>query len=226
MLLRQIERISGAKRIDKLIVATSTDPSDDPIEKLCLDNHILLSRGSLQDVLDRFFRAASAYQAGHIVRLTGDCPLADPEVIDSLIEFYLHGGYDYASNSLEPTLPDGLDAEIFRFACLKLAWEEAKLPSQREHVTPFIHSQPELFKLGSYKNSVDLSTLRWTVDEKEDFELISRIYAELYPLNPRFTMNDVLLFLEREPELKKHNVRYARNEGFQKSLQKDKELCN
>lgn len=221
MLLRQIERITLSKKIDRLLVATSADSSDDAIETLCRQNKVDFFRGSLDDVLDRFYQAALPFQADQIVRLTGDCPLADPEIIDQTIDFHLSGKYDYTSNCLEPTFPDGLDVEVFRMDCLKEAWKEARLPSQREHVTPFIYQNPSRFRIGHYKNNIDLSHLRWTVDEEEDFKLVAKIYETLYPLNKNFSTADILDFLEKHPELKTINKKYQRNEGYQKSLSQE-----
>ena len=222
MLALQIERVRRTKKIDQLIIATSTDPSDDQIEMLCQQIDIPCYRGSLNDVLDRFYQAAQTWQSQHIVRLTGDCPLIDPEVIDHVIAFYLNGDYDYASNTVEPTFPDGLDIEIFRFSILEEAWKEACLPSQREHVTPFIHQQPDRYRIGHHKNKEDLSHLRWTVDEPEDFDLINKIYEELYPVKPNFRMADILNLLQRKPELLTINKQFERNEGFIKSLHEDR----
>jgi spore coat polysaccharide biosynthesis protein SpsF len=122
---------------------------------------------------------------------------------------------------LQPTYPDGLDVEVCRFPCLQQAWEEATLPSQREHVTPFLHQQPERFQIQPYKGPVDLSYLRWTVDEAADFELVTAIYQALYPTNPAFTTQDVLTFLQQHPEWLTHNTQYQRNEGLQKSFLED-----
>lgn len=221
MLTRQLERIKRSKLIDKLIVATSNDLSDSPIFELCIKEEVACFRGSLDDVLDRFFNAAKSYKPDHIVRLTGDCPLADPVLIDEIISNHLNGDYDYSSNTLEATFPDGLDTEVFKYKCLEQAWKEAVLPSQREHVTPFIHQQPNRFKIGNFKNNVDLSGLRWTVDEQADFELISIIYNSLYTKNPKFTTNDILVFLDSHPDLKTMNTHYERNEGMRKSFDKD-----
>jgi spore coat polysaccharide biosynthesis protein SpsF len=227
MLLRQVERIKRSRLIDKLIVATSNDESDNSIELLCRQNDLLCFRGSLNDVLDRFYNAAKPFEPDYIVRLTGDCPLADPELIDKVITFHIEGKFDYTSNALEPTFPDGLDVEVFYFSCLTKAYEEACLPSQREHVTPFISQQPELFNLGSYKNQDgDYSHLRWTVDEKEDFELVTRIYEALYPDNPEFTYRDIMDYIDRHTELKNFNTQYMRNDGMQKSLGEDALFVN
>lgn len=225
MLLRQIERIRRAKLIDKLIVATSLNLTDNPIETLCKENDIAYYRGSLDDVLDRFYQAAKPFNADHIVRLTGDCPLIDPQVIDDVISNHIHGDCAYTSNTIEPTYPNGLDTEVFQYKCLEQAWKEAILPSQREHVTPFIYQQPNRFKIGSFKNNIDLSRLRWTVDEPADFELISIIYNNLYNKNPKFTTNDILAFLDSHPDLKTMNTHHERNEGYKKSLEKDVVFC-
>lgn len=221
MIVRQLERVLRAGTVDRLIVATSLDQTDNPIEQTCAGNGIPCFRGSLDDVLDRFYRAAKQYNPDHVVRLTGDCPLADPELIDEVVSFHLRGGFDYSSNTVEPTYPDGLDVEVFRFSCLGEAWEEAALPSQREHVTLFMYKNPERFKIGSYKSDIDLSWMRWTVDEPRDLEFVTRVYEALYPANPEFTTRDILGFLEQNREIVNLNSMYKRNEGLQKSLSED-----
>jgi spore coat polysaccharide biosynthesis protein SpsF len=222
MLLRQIERIRLASMIDTLIVATSTDPTDDAIERLCRENNITFYRGSLDDVLDRFYQASKPIRPDHVVRLTGDCPLTAPRLIDEVITFHVQGGYDYSSNTIEPTWPDGLDIEVIRFSCLEQAWNEATLPSHREHVTPFIHGQANRFRIGSFKGQIDMSAHRWTVDEPEDFELVTNIYEALYPNKPDFTTTDILGFLEKNPGVRSLNAHLIRNEGYQKSLIEDR----
>jgi spore coat polysaccharide biosynthesis protein SpsF len=222
MLARQIERVLRSRRIDKFVVATSTDGGDDAIHAVCAEAGVDCFRGSLENVLDRFHSAAKACAPEHVVRLTGDCPLADPSVIDALVRFYLEGGFDYASNVLEPTFPDGLDAEVFSFSSLETAWKEARLPSELEHPTSFLYTRPARFKLGSYKNDRDLSGLRWTVDTPADFELVTKVYEGLYPGKPDFTTRDILLFFEKNPLLMELNAGSKRNEGFLESLQNDK----
>jgi len=222
MIIRQYNRVQRARLLDNILIATSSDVSDDPIEKLCKENDIACFRGSLDDVLDRFYQAACMGKPDHVVRLTGDCPLADPQLIDKVISYHLQGDFEYTSNTLEPTYPDGLDVEVFSFSCLKQAWEEAKLPSQREHVTLFIYRQPKRFRIGSFKNDTDLSSLRWTVDEPPDFELVTRIYEALYPSNPEFATEDILALLAGNPRLIDINAEYQRNAGLQKSLLEDK----
>jgi len=222
MIERQIERLMRCRRVDQLIVATSDRQDDDILEALCRRIGAPCFRGDLENVLDRFYQAAKLYHPEHVVRLTGDCPLTDPGLIDELINFYLDSQCDYASNCQEPTLPDGLDAEIFSFAALAQTWKEAVLPSHLEHVTSFIRSHPERFKIGHYKYHRELSNLRWTVDESEDLEFARRVYEKLYPSNPEFQTEEIVALLEQEPELLEINHRFKRNEGMQKSIERDK----
>jgi spore coat polysaccharide biosynthesis protein SpsF len=226
MLERQIERILRSKRIDQLVVATSLDVEDVAIEALCKELGIDCFRGDLQNVLDRFYQAARQYNPKHVLRLTGDCPLADPVFIDVLVDFYLAQKCDYASNCQEPTLPDGLDAEIFSFTALEQTWKEAVLPSHLEHVTPFMRSNPERFRSSCYKYHKDLSHFRWVVDEPEDLEFIRQIYEILYPVKPDFGTEDVLALLESKPELVEINQRFKRNEGLKQSVEEDKRFMS
>ena len=222
MLLHQIERIQQSQHVQKLVVATSEDPSDDVLAQVCSAAGIAVYRGSLADVLDRFYQAAQKYNATQIVRLTGDCPLTDPEIIDQVITTHLQGEYDYTSSALHPSYPDGLDAEIIRMEALEIAWKDAKRKSEREHVTYYIYQHPELFRLGEVCNPIDLSHLRWTVDEEEDFRLVDEIYRELYEKNRSFRMRDILSLCENKPELMKINSKFRRNEGLEKSLYEEK----
>lgn len=221
MLVRQIERISRARRFDRLIVATSTDSDDDAIEALCQALGVNVYRGPLDDVLARYHGAAGAFGCDHIVRLTGDCPLADPTLIDDLIELHLDGRFDYSSTGIEPSFPDGLDAEIMTRAALETAHAQARLPSEREHVTLFLYEHPADFRIGSLTGGRDLSHLRWTVDEPEDFTFVTRVYEALYPSDPGFGTDDILALLDRQPELAQINARFERNEGLRRSRQRD-----
>jgi len=222
MLELQIERILRCKKIDQLLVATSINQADNPIEALCRKLEIPYFRGDLANVLDRFYQAARQYNPEHIVRLTGDCPLTDPMLIDELVDFYMTRGCDYASNCQEPTLPDGLDAEIFSFEMLALTWKEAKLPSHLEHVTQFINSQPQRFAIACYKYHQDLSHYRWVVDEPEDLEFVRRIYEKLYPLKPEFGTEDIIALLKRDTKLVEINQRFKRNEGMKQSFEENR----
>lgn len=224
LLALQLERVVRARRIDKLIAATSDRPDDDAIAALAQNEGVECFRGSLDDVLDRFYQAARPLNPDYVVRLTGDCPLADPLVIDAVIDFCVSSGFDYASNALQPTFPDGLDVEVVRFSCLEEAWREARLASEREHVMPFIHRRGDRFKIGIYKNETDLSHLRWTVDEPEDLEFVTRVYESLYRQHPDFSTEDVLRLLEERPDLAAINARHKRNEGSLASARKDARL--
>ncbi len=222
MLARQIERLRRATTLDKLVVATSDDASDDPLAALCASIGVPCHRGSLNDVLARFQGACAAFgPADHIVRLTGDCPLADPAVIDAVVRHHLASGADYTANAIQPTWPDGLDVEVMRAPVLQRAFDEARLPSEREHVTPYIHKHPEWFRVEHVKGDRDLSTLRWTVDEPADMAFVTAVYVALYPKNPAFDTAAILALIEQRPELAELNGQFLRNEGYAKSLAAD-----
>lgn len=218
MILRQIERLLRSRRIDRLVLATSIDPSDDALATTAGAAGLLVHRGSLDDVLDRFMGAASSHQPDWIVRLTGDCPLADPELIDRVIDATIAASADYGSNTLEPTYPDGLDVEVVRYAALDQVWRAGGSPAEREHVTLGIHRHPERFRLIGVRCGRNLSQLRWTVDEARDFTFVESVYAALYPSNPSFSTEDILSLLDRHPELANLNAGIARNEGLARSL--------
>lgn len=220
LLQRVVERARRAATLELVAVATTVNPADDRVAKLCEDVRIPFFRGSENDVLDRYYRAAARFSADVIVRLTADCPLLDPEVIDRVIRAFLSGGCDYASNTIEPTYPDGLDTEVVSRAALERAWREARLASEREHVTPYIWKNPGLFRLCAVKGEDNLSGLRWTVDEPQDLDLVRRIYQDLSAV-PDFRMNDVLAAFRRHPEWRDVNAGFGRNEGYEKSLRED-----
>lgn len=222
MIARQIERVRRATLLDGLVVATSTDASDDPLAELCVRLGVDCYRGSLEDVLVRFVGAARSHGADHVVRLTGDCPLADPGVIDAVIGLHLEGGFDYTSNTAPPTFPDGMDVEVMRVGVLERADREARAGSEREHVTQYIVKHPETFALGTLVNDVDLSQMRWTVDEPEDLEFVREVYAALYPLKPSFSWRDVLAFVVENPGVCDANAGIVRNEGLMRSESEDR----
>ncbi len=222
MLLRVVERARLVKNLDQVAVITSTSDDDNAIEVFCRDHGIPCFRGSLDDVLDRYYRAAFHFGAGTVVRITADCPLLDPVVVDHVIEVFLGGSYDYVSNTLECSYPDGLDTEVFTFAALENAWKSALLKSEREHVTAFIYKHPELFCLGNAKHSEDLSAQRWTVDTPSDLEFVRAVYSNF--LTPQFGMGDVMQFIKDHPEVGDLNAGRERNEGYRKSLREDMEV--
>jgi spore coat polysaccharide biosynthesis protein SpsF len=205
MILRQVERLKRARKLDQLVLATSTDHSDDPLAAVAETSGLAVARGSLEDVLDRFLFAASPHAPEWVVRLTGDCPLADPALIDRLIDETLATGADYGSTALEPTFPDGLDAEIVRFDVLTTVAAEPRSAAEREHVTLAIHRRPERFRLHSVKGSPDLSALRWTVDEPRDYTFVKEVYEALYPVNPKFGTDEILDLMNKRPELQRLN---------------------
>lgn len=202
MMIRHIERIRRARRIDKLVVATSDSASDDVVEAACVREGVPVFRGSLKDVLSRYCGAERAFgPAEHVVRLTADCPVADWRVIDACIASHLESGADYTANSVERTVPEGLDVEVMKASVMRLAGEEARDPYDREHVTAFIYRNPDRFRINHFKTSPNRGHLRWTVDTLADFELIDIFYRELYAGNPDFSTDDILALLERRPEL-------------------------
>lgn len=218
MIWRQIERIRRAKLIEHLTVATSDDPSDDDLAAMLRDRGVSVYRGSLDDVLARFVSAAVVQPSQHVVRLTGDCPLVDPDVIDATIAHHLVCGGDITANAVEPTFPDGLDVEVLRGPILADGANEAAAKFEREHVTQFFYRRPERFRVVHYKQSRDLSGLRWTVDEPADLEFVRRVYAALYRKKPDFGMHDVLDLLAREPHIAALNASFERNEGLARSI--------
>lgn len=198
----QIERLKKVKLADEIVVATTELAVDDPIINLCKKLAVKFFRGSENDVLSRYHAAAVEHEAKLIVRITSDCPLIDPQVIDDVIQAYVsvYPKYDYISNCQERTFPRGMDVEIFSFLALNEAYLEADKIFDREHVTLFIHKQPQRYKIGQVKFNQNLSENRWTVDTHEDYELIKKIIEYLYPLNPNFSMIDVLDLLSKNPQ--------------------------
>ena len=220
MLARQLERLGRARRLDRLVVATTGEPEDDAVAQAAREAGAEVHRGSVDDVLTRVLEAAGA--AEHVVRLTADCPLACPELVDRVVELHLSGAYDYTSNVHPRRFPDGLDVEVATFEALARAAREARRASEREHVTPFLWSRPERFRLGALVGERDLAHLRWTVDEPADLEFVRAVYGALHPLRPDFTTAEVLALVERRPELALVNRGIATNEGYARSLEEDR----
>jgi spore coat polysaccharide biosynthesis protein SpsF len=199
MLWHVVNRIRRVKRVDDVVVATTTKKADQAIVSLCKSEGWLYFRGSEEDVLDRYYRAAVYYGADTIVRITSDCPLIEPEIVDLVIEAFLNEEADYASNTLPPrTYPRGLDAEVFSFAALERAWKEDADPALREHVTPYLYRHPDEFKLTRVAYEADLSYMRWTVDTGEDLTLVSKIYDCFDKVD--FTWEEALEVLKKHPD--------------------------
>lgn len=204
MLARVVERGRRAETVDQVVVATTTDPADDPVVDLCERRKFTVVRGDAFDVLDRYYQAARALAADVIVRVTGDCPLLDPEVVDRTVRALLESDppADLALNRFvdDRTYPVGLDAEVCTIAALERAWREADQPYQREHVMPFLYDPPGRFRVIHVRNEEDYGDLRWTVDTAEDLELVRSIYAALAP-DETFGWRQVLELIEAHPEL-------------------------
>lgn len=221
VLLHVINRVKKSKYVDETIVLTSIEKSCLEIIELCAKNKTMVFVGSEEDVLDRYYQAAKLLKPQYIIRITADCPLIDWTIIDDAIQ-KMDVNTDYLG-MLSETFADGLDVEIFTYSALETSWKNAKLNSEREHVTLYIKNHPELFKLQDYKSSIDrFGELRWTIDEEEDYKLIKKIYELLYRQGKEtFNYKDVLKLMIEEPELMKINKKFKRNEGLAKSLKND-----
>lgn len=197
----QIERLRRVKLADEIVIATTTNRTDQPIVDLCERLSVPYFRGSEEDVLARYYGAAKVNQADIIVRVTADCPVIDPQAIDQVIQFYLDNKskYDYVSNFLNRTYPRGMECEVIPFRVLDEVFLKATRYSDREHVTPFIYKRPERYSLGNVAYLDNLSYHRWTVDTPEDFELIKRIIEGLYPSKADFTLTDILDLFAQHP---------------------------
>lgn len=200
MLTRLIERLRRVQRADGIVIATTTNATDDPIAALCSQLGMPCHRGSEHDVLSRYADAARLHGADVVVRITSDCPLIDPALIDQTIAAYDEGGSDYVSNMLPPTWPYGMAVEVFSAAALAQAHAEATQAAEREHVTPFLYWHPERYRLRNVASPVDLSQHRWTVDTPEDYALVGRLFDHLMPTHPHFTQADVLALLDQHPD--------------------------
>jgi spore coat polysaccharide biosynthesis protein SpsF len=221
LLWHVVERVRQAKNLDQVLVATTGSATDDVVAAFCAQNEIPCFRGSEDDVLDRYYQAARWIGADVVVRITADCPLIDPVIINQVVAAFLESTCDYANNTLDRTYPDGLDTEVFSFDALAKAWREAKLLSEREHVTPYIWQNKALFNICGVTQALDLSSLRWTVDEPEDLAFVRHVYDYLYRPGQLFLMGSVLGLLDKHPELTEINQRFERNEGYTRSLEQD-----
>ncbi len=220
-----IERVSESKKIDKLIVATTTDATDDKLFELCRKLKVHCYRGSVDDVLDRFYNAASLFKEEFdtLVRLTGDCPFHNPRVIDLVINNFISFDGDYVSNVLPPTFPDGLDTEVFTFNAIEKAWKEAELQYEREHLTQYIWNHPEAYKIENVVCSEDFSSHRWTLDEKVDLVFVKNVYEHLYHNDEQcFGMREILELIDKNPEIKEVNHFLKRNEKLEIAIEAEK----
>ena len=206
MIVRQLERVRRARTLTKVVVATSTAVSDDPLAAMLEARGWPVFRGDLHDVLGRFLGAAESAgdDVSHAVRLTADCPLIDPELIDEAVRLARASGAAYTGNAERRTYPDGLDVEVIRMDALREVAAEATDPTDREHVTPFLRRQPARFTAAHLTQPKDEAEMRWTVDECADFAFVRGVYEALYPSNPEFTTRDIHDLLESRPDLAAH----------------------
>lgn len=207
LLQHVIERVRQSRLIDDLVVATTRNSKDLSILVLTKKLKIKSYRGSENDVLDRFYHAAKKYSADTVVRITADDPFKDPRIIDRIIKYFLtnRNRIDYVSNTIEYSYPLGLDVEVFTFKALKKTWEEARQAFQREHVTPYMRQNPQLFRLKNIKCRKDISQLRWTIDTNKDLEFAREVYKYLYRKKRYFLMSDILNLLNKYPQLRRIN---------------------
>lgn len=222
MLWHVLRRALAAKKIDEVVLATTTAPEDRALEPVAHALGVRVVFGHPTDVLDRYYQAARASGAEAVARVTADCPFLDAGVVDACVELFQRSGKAYASNAIKRTFPDGLDVEVFSFAALEAAWKEASLASEREHVTPFIWKNPGRFPAAELVRETDLSALRWCVDNPEDLALAQAVCAELGRDGRLFGYHELLQFIEKRPDLAALNAGINCNEGYEKSLKEDR----
>lgn len=214
LLYRMFERVAASKMCGTIVIATTTDKSDDVVENLCNKFNMICYRGHPTDLLDRHYQAAKLFSADAVVKIPSDCPLIDPNIIDKVLNYYMENlnYFDYVSNLHPPTYPDGNDVEIMSFKALSDAWENASRELEREHTTPYFWENPDKFRIGNviWETGLDYSmSHRFTIDYEKDYNFIKQVYDELYSVNPIFTLNDILDLLDRKPEIKKINEEYC-----------------
>jgi spore coat polysaccharide biosynthesis protein SpsF len=223
MLWHLVDRVKKCRSVDLVVVATTTNKEDRVVKELAEKSGAKAYCGSEDDVLDRYYQAAKLYGADVVVRITADCPLIDPHLVDRMVKYFEDNRdkLDYVGMGSPNPYPDGLDAEVFSFKVLKKAWKETKLKSEREHVTPYIWKNEKLFRIGAVALDKDLSRFRWTVDEEKDLRFVREVYKHLYKEGQIFATEEILELLSRKPELLDINQGIQRNEGYAKSLKED-----
>ncbi|MCR4792045.1 MAG: glycosyltransferase family protein [Lachnospiraceae bacterium] len=228
VLQRIIERAQQSKKLDEVMVLTSVEKNNLPILRLCSDLNVRVGVGSEDDVLDRFFQYAKLLKPDYIIRLTADCPCFDSQLLDQALE-KLDIDTDYCTNALTEEFADGLDFEIVKYSALEKSWKEAVHTFEREHVTQYIVRRPEMFKIQNFESPIGFfGNHRWTVDEPEDFEAVSRIYNHFITdcKSENFGYKEILDFLSLNPDIVEINKMFSRNEGLKKSIIEDKIIKN
>ena len=222
MLLRIVERLTAAERLDDIVIATTTSDHDTALVHF-VEQHTACKvyRGSEANVLDRYFQCAQQHEADVVVRVTADDPFKDPAIVDLAIELRTAApAADYCSNTIRPTFPEGLDVEVFTYSALAKSHAEAALPSEKEHVTPYIYKHPERFTIRDFQFERDLSDWRWTVDRQEDLTFANAVYSHFQD-QPLVSYVDVIQWLDLNPHIRELNSNVVRREGYQKSLRSD-----
>lgn len=220
MLLYLINQVNGSTFINDLIIATTTKKEDDAIESFAGIYSFKVYRGSENDIVDRFYNAGKICNADIVVRIWGDCPLIDPKLIDKSLEKFIDTNYDYANNFNPPTYPAGMNFEVYSFTSLKKIWEKTNDPFYREYPFEYIYAHENSFKTFYDKNDVNLSHINLTVDYIQDFELITKIFEELYKKDLFFQLKDILEFLNKYPEFGEQNKDLKRNIEYKEGLQR------
>jgi len=210
MLWHIINRLKFSKKLDDIILAIPDSKENDILEKFAKENNLKYFRGSEEDILSRYYEASKKFNTDVIVRITSDCPLIDPEIVDKVVEKHLRSKADYTANILKRTYPKGLDVEVLSFKALEKSYQETKEQPHREHVTLYIREHPEKFKRINVKNEKDFSQMRWTVDEIEDLEFVREIYKRLYKRRRIFLAKEIVKLLEKEPKLLEINKNIKR----------------
>ena len=211
-----INRLKVTETINKIIVATTVNSLDDEIEKWCIENNIYCFRGSETDVLNRYYEASKSFPSDIIVRITADDPFKEPAIIDEVVEKLINGKYDLVTNNFPPTFPEGLDCEAFWFKVLEKVEMEATSSFDREHVTQYIYHHAGIFRIGNVVSECNLSKLRWTIDNPEDYEMVKQIYANRKKdSNSILLMDEILKILEENPEIAESNSGVKRSAMYQ-----------
>ena len=220
MLWHLVTRLRAARRVNQVMIATSAGPADAPIRAFAKAHRIPCFAGSEPDLIDRLYQAAKSLSAEAIVRITGDCPLVDPGVVDAVVAAYQsHAGQtDYVTNTTPPTYPDGLDVEVYPLATLERLWREITEPFWREWFPLYVSNHRDAFRIVNVAGPVDLSALRWTVDYEADLVFVREIYRRLYQRGKVFGMDEILALLKAAPDLANINAAHARNEGAAAAL--------
>lgn len=210
-----VNRLTYAKTINNIVIATTTNPKDDKIEMWCQENGINVYRGKENDVLNRYYCASLAYPSDIIVRITADDPFKEPAIIDKIVTKLIKEKYDHVTNNFPPSFPEGLDSEAFTFSALKESEESAADAFEREHVTQYIYHNPGKFKIGNISSVQNLSFLRWTIDRDLDFEMVKTIYAKRAPENNGILlMDEILEIIDRNPEIATINTDVERSDMY------------